>query len=211
MRRLLLVWLLGCWPVFSQEATLRTLSQQLGEALTHAQGVDETRRILRARLEIMRSQADELLNGHGDLEAFFRFYETTRSGTVAANLPPALQQDWGQVQALMDRLARETHQGGARPVLDREGLQHALEAAGRLENSLPSPPETSAQKELGQLLQTLQGHLQQCLDQFGPGTRPPAYSQVLHDRRRFYVLRGSLQLPAEPTRRLEQALEALPR
>lgn len=220
MRRLLLCLLLSL-AAAAQEPTLQHLATTLQQALKQSAGLGAERQVFAARLEIMKAQTEQLLAGDGDLDLYFRFYAATQAQAAAGPLPAPLQASWGQVQALMAQLARESN----RPVppavntagdeaLTAEKLEHAAQAAANAEAALgPVPPglDRARYEEARQVLSALRNELQRALDELRRGDkRPASYPAVLRQRRRWLVLRSALQLPSSRSLPLDQALERLP-
>lgn len=203
MKRLFLALWLFC-PALAQEAQLRELGPPLSQA--QAQATD----LLAARFELMNAQAQALLRGQGDWEAFLRFYQATQQQVARAGaLPPGLAQPWARIQGLMAEIGRQ--RGRALPPLGEfpaavsaggEPLRAALAALNSLETSLGAPPSgcdlaryQEARANLAELSRSLQ-------------RGDPAAARKA--RRRFYVTRSALQLPAANFSAVDQALDRLP-
>lgn len=201
MKRLMLaLWLFG--PALAQEVQLRELGPPLQQAQAAAGDV------LAARFELMNAQAQALLRGQGDWEAFLRFYQVTQQQVARAGaLPPAVAQPWARIQAIMTEIGRQRGRPlpplGERPVTSSggESMGAALAALIELEGELVGPPPgcdvaryQDARKQLAELRRALQ-----------KGDGPAA----IRARRRFYVSRSALQLPAARFWALDQALDRL--
>jgi hypothetical protein len=219
--KLLVLSLLLSLAAVAQEPTLRSLGATLQQALKQSANLGGERQVLAARLEIMKAQTEELLEGGGDLESLFRFYAATQAQAAAAPLPGPLQGSWSQVQALMGQLARETNRPAppvAGPAYDdaltTEKLEQALHAAAGVEAEVgPVPPglDRARYEEARRALRSLRADLQRALVQLKAGDkRPAAYAGVLRERRRWMVFGSALQLPVGRSLPLNEALERLP-
>lgn len=208
--------------VSAQTPVLEQLRGRLQQALKQSTSLASERQVVAARLEIMKSQVDSLLAGGDDLDGLFRFYETTQAQAAAGPLPASLQVSWVEVQRLMSQLARDTGRpvpavvsGGEVPSeLAAQPLREALDAALAVEAVLGSAPPGSDPVRFARARQALIGlraEVQRTLQAVQAGERrPAAYAGVIRERRRWYVLRGALQLPSARVLPLDQALEKLP-
>ena len=208
----LLLLALTC-PVWAQNPQMGQLRDLIRTTLSQAPPLEAERQPVVARLELLTIQADNLARGSGDWNVFFRFYQETQA--VMANsgpLPGSLAGNWNQIQDMVSNIARQqgraigivgqAYQPGAQATVSPSVLQNALQAAQRLESSLGPPPpgSDSRYQQAKAQLEALRTHLQ----------NPKNLAQIVHDRRRFQVIRSALQLAPARFVELDQALDQLP-
>lgn len=194
------------------------LRQLIQNALQQAPPLDPDRQPVIARLELLTIQADNLSRGSGDWNTFFRFYQETQAVIARAGpLPGTLGANWTQIQQTVSDIGRG--QGRSLGIvgqayvapdalqLSPEVVQRALTAVQAIESSLgpvPGGAEGVRFQQARAQLTALRTHLQSAL------SRPKSLGQLLHDRRRFQVIRNALQLPPARFFELDQALDQLP-
>lgn len=227
MLRVCLLVLLLATLGLAQSADMQQL-QDLRSALQQARGqsggLEAERQTLLARFELLEVQAAGLQSGQGDWDTFFRFYETTAEVADSRPLPGPLQGGWGRIQALMKDLARrhgrtlvEVAPTQAAPsgsvAVGPEMFRRALQALVQIQQRLAGPPPggnaqryEQARQQLAQLGQDLQTGMEML--QQGRGL--PGYAQLLRDRRRYWLTRSALELPANAFWELDQLLDQMP-
>ncbi|MBT9586430.1 hypothetical protein IV102_24010 [bacterium] len=208
----MVLWL--CQPgAWAQQPELRQLNQVLQHAAGQSASLDSDRQILIARFALLQNQAEALLQGGGDWEPFFRFYQVTQQQVSRLSpLPPAVAGPWSQIQTLMLEIGRK--KGQSLPPLSSitaekattavlpATLSQAARALDKIELSLNGPPPgcdlaryQEARDNLAALRQSLQS---------GKAT------QIARQRRRFQLSRSALQMPAARFWELDQALDEIP-
>lgn len=191
-----------------QMAQVRQLIQN---ALQQAPPLEAERQPVIARLELLTIQADNLSKGSGDWNTFFRFYQETQTVIARSGpLPGSLGANWTAIQQAISDVARQ--QGRSLGVVGQAGapsdatsfspqvVQRALSAIQTIEASLQPVNDPRYQQALAQL-KALKTHLQSAQN------HPKSLSQLVHDRRRFQVIRNALQLPPGKFAELDQALD----
>lgn len=193
------------------------LRQLIQTALQQAPPVDADRQPIIARLELLTIQADNLSRGGGDWNTFFRFYQETQAVIARSGpLPGALGANWTQIQQAVSDIGRaqgrslgivgQAYVAADAVRLSPEVVQRALAAIQAIESSLngPPPPQGERFQQARAQLTALRTHLQSALE------HPKSLSQIVHDRRRFQVIRSALQLAPARFAELDQALDQLP-
>ncbi|MBX3169879.1 MAG: hypothetical protein KF760_20920 [Candidatus Eremiobacteraeota bacterium] len=194
------------------------LRQLIQNALQQAPPLDPDRQPVIARLELLTIQADNLSRGAGDWNVFFRFYQETQAVIARSGpLPGSLGANWTQIQQAVSDIGRQQGRslgivGQAYAATDSlhlspELVQRAMAAVQAIESSLGPAPGGAEGKRFQQAraqLAALRTHLQSAL------SHPKSLGQILHDRRRFQVIRSALQLPPARFSELDQALDQLP-
>ena len=189
------------------------LRQLIQTTLQQAPPLEPDRQPVIARLELLTIQADNLSRGDGDWNTFFRFFQETQAVIARSGpLPGSLGANWTQIQQSVSDIARLqgrsigiTGQASAptdATTLSPEILQRALNAIQTLEASLQPVNDARYQQALAQL-RALKTHLQSAQN------HPKSLGQIVHDRRRFQVIRSALQLPPGKFAELDQALEQI--
>lgn len=194
------------------------LRQLIQNALQQAPPMDADRQPVIARLELLTIQADNLSRGAGDWNTFFRFYQETQTVIARSGpLPGSLGANWTQIQQSVADIGRaqgrslgivgQAYLASDAVQLSPEVVQRALAAVQAIESTLGAAPggaEGARFQQARAQLTALRNHLQSAL------SRPKSVGQLIHDRRRFQVIRSALQLPPARFSELDQALDQLP-
>lgn len=190
------------------------LRQLIQTTLQQAPPMDADKQPIIARLELLTIQADNLSRGGGDWNTFFRFYQETQAVIARSGpLPGSLGANWTQIQQAVSDIGRsqgrslgivgQAYAAADTQRLSAEVVQRALTAIQGIESALQPVNDQRYQQARTQLT-ALKTHLQSALD------RPKSLGQIVHDRRRFQVIRSALQLPPARFSELDAALDQLP-
>ena len=216
--RAALLLLLSCAVLAQGNPQMAQLRQLIQTALQQAPPMDADKQPIIARLELLTIQADNLSRGGGDWNTFFRFYQETQTVIARSGpLPGSLGANWTQIQQAVSNIARaqgrslgivgQAYAAADTQRLSPEIVQRALGALQSIESGLgpaPTGPEGQRYQQALAQLRALKTHLQSALD------RPKSLGQLVHDRRRFQVIRSALQLPPARFSELDAALDQLP-
>ncbi len=204
-----------CSGVWAQgNPQMGQLRQLIQTTLQQAPPMDADKQPIIARLELLTIQADNLSRGGGDWNTFFRFYQETQAVIARSGpLPGSLGANWTQIQQAVSDIGRsqgrslgivgQAYAAADTQRLSAEVVQRALTAIQGIESALQPVNDQRYQQARTQLT-ALKTHLQSALD------RPKSLGQIVHDRRRFQVIRSALQLPPARFSELDAALDQLP-
>jgi len=205
---------LSCGVLAQGNPQMAQLRQLIQTALQQAPPMDADKQPIIARLELLTIQADNLSRGAGDWNTFFRFYQETQAVIARSGpLPGSLGANWTQIQQAVSDIGRaqgrslgivgQAYAAADTQRLSPEVVQRALTAIQGIESALQPVTDQRYQQALAQL-RALKTHLQSALD------HPKSLGQIVHDRRRFQVIRSALQLPPARFSELDAALDQLP-